>query len=365
MTRLWRRWRLSVLLPLLVASGLSAVLFVYAARKEDESVRRAFEDRARTLASAVRVSCDGHLEVLLSLNGLFVSVPEVGRPEFRGFVTQALHRHPGIRGLSWNPRLAAADRARFEAEAGLRITEIDAQGKRVPAAARADYIVVSYIEPASNREALGLDVASEPVRRGALERARDTGQIVATGPIQLVNEEGGQLNTLVFAPVYGVGSVPTSLDQRRRELRGYTTGAFRLGDLVEAALRDLPRDGMAVALYDGSGPAPANPGLLYADAEWRRQADGGRLIRRESFLFAERPWEIRIASTQGGPDGYTSWRALLILCGGLLFTGLLGAFLRFVTSRAARIGEARNRAHPPAHARGDDHVRRAGPDRDR
>jgi PAS domain S-box-containing protein len=334
-TQLWRRWRLSVVLPLAVAAGLSVALFVYASRREDEAVRRAFEERARTLASAVLVSCDSHLEILRSLNDLFASVPRVSQQEFHRFVVHSLSRHPGIRGLSWNPRIQAADRARFEAEAGIRITELDSQGRRVPATGRAEYVVVRYVEPASDKKPMGLDVASEPVRREALERARDTGQVVATGPIQLVNEEGGQLNVLVFAPVYGVGSVPMTAEQRRREIRGYTTGAFRLGDLVETALRRLPRDGMAVALHDGSDPA--HPRLLYADAEWPRREDGHRRVRRVRFLFAERPWEIHVASTQTA--GFGSWRAWMILFGGFLFTGLLGAFLHVVTSRAARVQE--------------------------
>src|SRR4051812_36185382 len=110
MTLRWRRLgRLSVILPLAAALGLSVLLFVYASRKEDETLRRTFADRAGPLASAVRVSCDSHLEVLISLNALFSSVPTVSREEFSRFVSKSLNRHPGIRGLSWNPRVAAAD----------------------------------------------------------------------------------------------------------------------------------------------------------------------------------------------------------------------------------------------------------------
>ena len=94
---------------------------------------RTFQDRARTLASAVRVSCDSHLEILISLNSLFTSDPKVAREEFSQFVASSLSRRPGIRGVSWNPRVEAADRARFEAEAGAPITQLDSQGRRVPA----------------------------------------------------------------------------------------------------------------------------------------------------------------------------------------------------------------------------------------
>jgi PAS domain S-box-containing protein len=330
---LLRHRRLSASLLMAAILLLTAVLFSSARRREDEALRTAFEERARTLASAVRVSCDGHLEVLDSLNALFTSMPAVSREEFSRFVIGSLRRHPGIRGLSWDPRVDAAGRARFEAESGTRITQIDAQGHRGPAAPRAEYVVVRFIEPLSDLKALGLDVSSEPVRREALMNARDTGQTAASGPIQLVNDQVGQLSVLVFAPVYGVGTETATLEQRRREIRGYATGAFRLGNLVETAIRDLPRAGVTVALFDQQ--VPAAPRLLYDDT--RGTAAAGGLAWREGFVFGGRPWEVRVAATPAFAEGFRPRRSWWILLGGFLFTGLLGAFLLVVTARAARV----------------------------
>jgi PAS domain S-box-containing protein len=356
-----RRWRQILVLGLLRHRRLSAILLVAATfllavflfssvrRREDEALRMTFEERARALASAVRVSCEGHLEVLISLNALFTSDPAVRREEFGWFVAASLKRHPGIRGLSWNPRVEAAGRARFEAETGTRITELDAQKRRMPAAPRAEYVVVRYIMPATDQGALGLDVSAEPVRREAVIRARDTGQIAATGPIQLLTAPGGQLSVLVFAPVYGVGRMPETVEQRRREVRGYTTGAFRLGDLVETAVGNLSRNGVTVSLFDNRvarvARAATEPGLLYSDAQWTHRVDeaAGGLGWREPFVFGGRPWEVRVAATRAFQEGYRSWRSWLILLGGFLFSGLLGAFFLMVTSRV-RVSEARHRA---------------------
>jgi PAS domain S-box-containing protein len=332
--RLLQHRRLSACLLMAAILLLTVLLFSAARRREDEALRTAFEDRARTLASAVRVSCAGHLEVLESLTALFSSVPTVSREEFSRFVTGSLRRHPGIRGLSWDPRVDAAGRARFEAESGTRITQIDAQGRRGPAAPRPEYVVVHYIEPPSDRNALGLDVSSEPVRRDALAQARDKGQPAASGPIQLVNDQVGQLSVLVFAPVYGVGRKTATLEQRRREINGYATGAFRLGNLVETAIRDLPRAGVTVALFDNW--VPAVPRLLYDDARGKEAAGG--LAWRERFVFGGRPWEVRVVATRGFQEGRSS-RSWLILLGGFLFAGLLGAFVLVVTARAARVEE--------------------------
>src|SRR5882724_511273 len=340
MTLLWRRLgRLAVILHLTATLGVSVLLFVYASRQEEETVRKAFEDRARTLASAIRESCDSHLEVLRSLNALFSSVPKIRREEFVGFVAKPLRLHPGIRGLSWDPVVKAADRARFEAEVGVPITQVDPQGRRIPAAPTAEYVVVHYIAPASDLPALAFDVASEPVRREAQFKARDTGEIAATGPIRLINDSSEQRSVLLFAPVYGVGTVPATLEGRRQEIRGYATGAFRLSDLVETAIRSLPRKDLTVALFDNRNPAA--PERLYNDAEWAHQSDeaAGGLVQREPFVFGGRPYEVRVATTHAFQGDYRSGYAWLILLGGVLFTGLVGALLLVVTSRAAKVEE--------------------------
>jgi PAS domain S-box-containing protein len=340
MALLWRRrGRLAVILPLIATLGVSVLLFAYASRQEGDAARKAFEDRAQTLASAIRVSCDSHLEVLRSLNALFSSDPTISREEFAWFVARPLSLHPGIRGLSWDPLVKAADRARFEAEAGVSITQVDPQGRRVPAVPTAEYVVVRYIEPASDEKALGFDVASEPVRREALFQARDTGEIAATGPIRLINDSGEQRSILLFAPVYGIGPVPATLERRRQEIRGHATGAFRLSDLVETAIGSLPRKDLTVALFDNRSAAA--PERLYNDAQWdhrREEAAGGREWR-EPFVFGGRPYEVRVATTRAFQTAYRSGYAWLILLGGVLFTGLLGALLSLVTSRAAKVEE--------------------------
>ncbi|MFY9825821.1 MAG: CHASE domain-containing protein [Thermoanaerobaculia bacterium] len=342
-----RNWRQMAVLGLLRNRWLSAVLltaaillltFVFfssARQREGEALRTAFDDRARTLASAVRVRCDGHLEVLESLSALFSSMPEVSLEEFSRFVIGSLRSHPGIRGLSWDPRIDAAGRARFEAKSGIQITQVDTQGQRGPAASKAEYVVVDYIEPPSDRSAVGLDVSSEPVRRDAVEQARDTGRPAASGPIQLVNDQPGQISVLVFAPVYGIGKETATLAQRRREITGYATGAFRLGNLVETAINNLPREGVTVALYDHR--IPEAPRLLYKDAQWSEAAGG--MVWRERFFFGGRPWEVRVAAKPAFAEGFGPRRSWWIVLGGFLFAGLLDAFVLVVTERAARVEE--------------------------
>ena len=104
-------------------------------------------------------------------------------------------------------------------------------GQRVVDIERPEYIVVTYIEPfESNQAAMGFDVASNPTRLAALERARDTGEMVTTGRITLVQETGNQYGFLIFKPIYESPSLPETVEVRRQALKGFAVGVFRVGD---------------------------------------------------------------------------------------------------------------------------------------
>ena len=95
--------------------------------------------------------------------------------------------------LSWNPLVTQAQRSAFEkrlqeqyADSSLRITE-RRHGRRQPAGAYANHVVVAQIEPfEANRAALGYDIQSDPMRALALRRAVEDESLQVTAPIQLV-----------------------------------------------------------------------------------------------------------------------------------------------------------------------------------
>ncbi|HKH46772.1 MAG TPA: CHASE domain-containing protein [Thermoanaerobaculia bacterium] len=338
----WLRRRLSVTLPLAATFALSIILFAYASRREEEALRSAFMERAQALGSAVRASCEDHLDALHSVSLVLGMLPSIGPRDFHTIVAGELAHRPSIQALSWNPRISRDQRAAIEAgrlgPAGFRITERDAQGKLLPAAQREEHVPVLYIEPLEgNRKALGFDVASEPVRREALDRARDTGDVAASARIRLVVEDEESSAVLLFSPVYASGMVPETVEQRRSDLRGYATAALRLRRLVTTSVSGLRFDGLTFALVDTE--AKGDQRLLYADPLWTSRSEARLPEWRERFLMGGRRWEVHVAATPLPPATRRSWRASLVLATSLVFTGLLGAFLLVVTSRATQVEE--------------------------
>src|SRR6185503_10395899 len=109
------------------------------------------------------------------------------RAAFRRFAGHALQDCPYLHAVSWNPRVADAEREAFESEGPRRITERDAKERLVPAPRRSEYVPVRYIEPyEENAGVIGFDVSSGIVRAEAMKQACDSGTAIATRKVRLM-----------------------------------------------------------------------------------------------------------------------------------------------------------------------------------
>jgi signal transduction histidine kinase/CHASE1-domain containing sensor protein len=372
----WRRRRISVALPLLGVSALAFIVFGYTRGQEEERLRLLFVRQAESMAHTIRTRLVEHLDVLYTFES-FYSSTEVSRQAFHifaqqslahephlvwwGILREAFHifaqrslaRHPDLQALSLDLRVPDARREAYEQAMrregfpDFQISEQTAQGELVRAARRPEYVVVTYIEPyEGNERALGLDVVSLPGRLEALQRARDTGQLVATGRVTLVQDPGRKFGLLVFQPVYGRGLAFRTVEERRLSLQGYVTGVFWISDMVEASLRGLDRHGIVLQVKDETAPAgqrllydsraPALEGLDPAlDEELGKPSTG--MHWKTTVELAGGRWELGFTPTLEYLAARQSLQPWTVLGGGLAFTSLLGCFLLVVTGRATII----------------------------
>jgi signal transduction histidine kinase/DNA-binding NarL/FixJ family response regulator len=217
-------------------------------------IARAVSDRIEILRGRITQST----EVLRAIASFFAVQNEVSRNDFHRFVAGAVGRLPELLAIEWVPRIMAAERLTWEAKArddgfpDYHFWEEPGPGKNgtlgfVPAGMRGEYFPVYYAEASDQVlvwQPLGFDLASERRRREAMDRARDTGEPVATAPIRLVQEPGSQHGFLVFHPVFA-GDAQT-MAERRKSLRGFAVAVFRIGDLFDR----IRVKGIAVAARD-------------------------------------------------------------------------------------------------------------------
>ena len=238
-------------LILVLGLGSTLATTAWVERWERLSRQSEFQKQTNNLTTALQRTTNRYTELLLSISDLYDAANnEVDETAFRRFVSRAVDTYPGIQALEWAPQISQSDRANYEQQLQAAtnnnralITERDlSTGQLVAAVERDRYVPVTFLEPIeSNEAALGYDLASDETRRIALEKAKDTGAIAATGRIQLVQETNeNQYGFLVFVPIYQTQN-STSLASKDNVL-GYVLGVFRVADVIEESLQDLDYD---------------------------------------------------------------------------------------------------------------------------
>jgi len=342
-----------ITLPICLAFTLVVIFFIYTNAWEQDRIKLEFRRRTDQLAQQLHEDLDNYIVVLHSVENLYASAVSVNRQHFKTFVSYWFSRYPGIRAMSWSPKILASERAKYEKAAredglsNFQITEQSPQGQLVRAAPRAEYIPAYYLESVrKNGRGLGFDAASDANRREALNRARDTGQPTATDPLTLIEDIEHEEGLVVFLPIYKPGRPQNSPEERRLNLQGYVSGAFRIRDMMNTLLKGAKVEDIEIRLYDARGGEKTR--LLYEHRSKERESqdlpvDGNkgvqpaRLERAVPFEIAGRERMLQFAPTKDYLIAQRRWQAWSVLAGGLFFTGLLGGFLLTLTGHTAKL----------------------------
>jgi CHASE1-domain containing sensor protein len=327
---------LAVFLLGCAASGLA--FLVWSARQRDAQ-RGKFNLAVAPIVANLRSSLELPLEVLEATTALFAASERVTRAEFGRFVRPALERFPGIRALEWVPVVPGGERQRYELEAradgvaGFAFRESAPGGGMMPAAERAEYLPVYFMEP-GHPLVFGFDCVSEPLRHATAERARSNASMAASERIRLFEDPPSVYSIAVFQPVFD----PT-LPHLPGSVRGFTVEVFRVRSLAERALAESARQGIRVSLIDLD--AAADTSVLYETAAAGAALSAGdQPLRFETPLrFADSNWKILLESQQGLVGAGVSW---LVLLAGIGISGLLAfglAALQTIRGLRAHIRE--------------------------
>ncbi|MEX2320723.1 MAG: CHASE domain-containing protein, partial [Saccharospirillum sp.] len=253
-----------VRLVTLLLAALSIVVFAALARflyqAETENIHRNFSAEVAQQALSFEREVLLNLEILFALNAS-VSLFDVVTPErFDQLTRDILARSPAIYAFAWAEIVTLDTLAAFEARMnnwhpGYQVTERNANDEVVVATNRPRYVPVVMIEPmVTNHAALGFDLASEPRRLSALLQALETGKMVATAGIRLVQEPNNQRGFLVFSSQTFPSS--NSAEPGGEERVVFVNGVFRVGELINQSVANTLSEQMQVQVIDrtrGSG----------------------------------------------------------------------------------------------------------------
>ena len=256
-------------LTLALGVGLSALSFTLVWNWEDR--RRDYEMNRRIddISIGIERQINSDLDAVLALSDYMKAFSAVERSSFASFVSRPLSVHPSLQLLAWAPRVPQDERrnyeakARTETDASFEITERGPGGELRKARVRSEYFPTFYVEPiAGNETALGFDLAGYPKIRGALDRARDTGEMIVTSEAGLTGGNPSELGLLAIVPIYQNNTKPTTLESRRQLLQGFILGVFRGKDIFQTSLKGRNTDYLNIYLASEAFIKPKAPALL-------------------------------------------------------------------------------------------------------
>ncbi|HET9154864.1 MAG TPA: diguanylate cyclase [Solirubrobacterales bacterium] len=198
----------------------------------------------------------------------------MSRHEFR-VIGRSLLENGALEGAAYVPRVTASHRGAFERAVGIEISERSIGPLLRRAAPRPAYYPVTFgtSELDQPQRVRGFDLGSDPLRARVLQRAGDTGMAVATPLVRLLI---GGTGINVFRPIYEDGAPVKTPAERRRALKGFIAGSFRVHDVAAAALAVLPGDAKMQLVVnhraafgpDGALEGGARAPIHIADRTW-------------------------------------------------------------------------------------------------
>jgi PAS domain S-box-containing protein len=328
---------LQVAVPLVATAALIAGAQIWLERTEIAAGRAFTLTEMEEALDAGLAPLDVDLEALRSVERLFAASQDVSADEFAIF-TSRVAALPGVRAVDWAPRVAAAERAAFEAalaaESGVSrgIVPVPGVAGAAGAPVQEDLFPVRFAAPGDRARArLGLDHGSDPARREAMRQATASGE--ATGTALSVLATTGQPAILVFMPVRHAPGA---------ELRGFAVAALDVEVLVATLAHEAGRRGIRYHVSD----VTAGTAVRHVAGEPTPAGSLPVTLARD-VTFAGRTWRVTLASDHLGVTPGASWQSRTLRAIAML-TALLVALVTLTaagrTSAIAAEVDARTRA---------------------
>ncbi len=308
-------------------------------------VQARFDFRVKTIEKGIYERLQAYEFLLRGGSGLFEASDEVTREQWRTYVTklQINKYYPGIQGVGFSKQILPSEK-----EAHLR--QIRGEGfpqyTIKPEGDRPEYTSIIFLEPFDwrNQRAFGYDMFSEPTRKEAMIRARDTGIAALSGKVTLVQEtiKDIQAGFLIYLAVYRKGEPLETPKQRYEALIGYVYSPFRMNEFMKGIL--VEKEGyINLQIFDGEKPLKET--LLYRSdttEEPYNEPEVRHFANDQSILtYAGHHWLLSFVSSKYFEENIeTSSMNFILLLGITISLLLFGMVFSLTKSRSQAIALA-------------------------
>ncbi|MDJ0728412.1 MAG: CHASE domain-containing protein [Crocosphaera sp.] len=220
------------MISVFIGGGLSLIVALIHWSSEVYKVKTNFEKQGDHLVEHLEQHIQEYTNITQALGAFYDSSDEVTRQNFKLFTQHFLDENSGILGMAWVPRISQEERFFYEKNmknSGFVDFKIWAKNQ-TDLNNQIEYFPVTYGEPQQlYQSVIGLELSSHKGFNSPLVTARDTGEITASQPINLIN--GGK-GLMLYYPIYRQKSYPQTIEERRQEFRGIVYTVYRIEDLV-------------------------------------------------------------------------------------------------------------------------------------
>ncbi|MDB5939299.1 MAG: multi-sensor signal transduction histidine kinase, partial [Polaromonas sp.] len=332
---------------LVLVAGLGATAAALRWQQQDLQARgwSRFEQQVERIEADVQHHLNLPFTGLKGAAGVYAASVSVERAEFRAFVESSNVglEYPGIRGFGFVERVkSGAVEAFVEAQ-----RRDDSPGFTVKSRDSAsDLYVIKFLEPAGpNQAALGLNLADDPVRMQAIERAISTGEATLSGRIKLVQDDRQRPALAFLLPIYRKGLQPATAQQRQAELLGILLAPVVVEEIMAEVVAAIGGQ-THLAIYDGPDDSGATPGNLLFEtggvARLGKDAEPSPDEARPMFettrvvLVGGRPVRLRMGTTAAFEAQQGRLAPWLLGLSGSMLSGLLALIIWLLGSGRAR-----------------------------
>ncbi|QGZ59145.1 bifunctional diguanylate cyclase/phosphodiesterase [Paraburkholderia acidiphila] len=335
-----------VLLPLLVlcaALGVTWALWNHEREAARHELLTQFDFSLGDVVSRIEQRMGTYELLLRGVQSLFAASGEVDRDAFRAYVN-TLNLDANFSGIqaigiiAWVPQTQKAAHITAMQQRGLPGYSIEPEG------ARENYAPIIQREPyiGANRAAPGFDAWADPVRRRAMEQARDTGMATISGKVRLSvdTDPGADPGFVMYMPVYARGQTPENATEREAQLVGWVYASFRMHDVIASLYGEEP-PGLSVSIYDGV--ESSTDALLYRTSGATPHHVPGELSATEYLVVCGHDWMLKLMARDGFKARFGRDAATLIAITGTGLSLLLALLTRLMMtgrSRALRLASS-------------------------
>ncbi len=282
------------------AALLPAIYWISRNQLADQDLRSAVAMESSDIKYLLQNQFNGFELIARSVRGFIDGSENVTAREFQGFIDSLNLQtiSPGLQGVGY-ARWVTGNNAAARAQELLQAKQGNSLHAIQPAGIRESYAPIVFMEPRNgNEKSIGFDVFSVPEARRSAEQASESGDLIATDKITLVQDSSDRsvAGFVLYLAVY----MPDPEDTGGAEvLRGWVDLPFRLVDVLQPIADNL-EPGLQLVFYEkeNSGAELFSHGFSpggVADAE---NPAAERYAKADYLAFAGRQWHFRIIPTQ-------------------------------------------------------------------